>query len=148
MTTTENRPIEIRSYEKVWKVDHRIYSVGNVNLPVPVNLTSLFYFGMGLIFSLILCRLPLLHNIPAAFKFLLIPLGVMYVLRNVTLDGKNPIWFFFGMARYVLMEKGQYFTGFREYRLKQKPEKIHWVTRTLVKKQKKTLRIRWTIQRG
>ena len=40
----EPKKINLRSYNKVWKIENRIYAIQNIVLPVPVSPREVLYF--------------------------------------------------------------------------------------------------------
>lgn len=92
----------ISTHEKAWKYEKKVYAISNWKLPVPVNLSRMGYFGIGLFLMLIVSKIPLIAMIPAVIRYLLVPFLIMKFLARITFDGKSPLrWLagFFGYAR-------------------------------------------------
>lgn len=66
--------IHIRSYNKVWKIENKIYAIQNFVLPIPIAPKELGYYGLT-VFSLLLLGvlIPPVALIPWPLKFLIIP---------------------------------------------------------------------------
>lgn len=98
----EEKNITIYSYTKVWKIEKKIYNIGNLVLPVPVDLWNAIYY---LFAFLVVCMLqkafPVITVIPAILRLGMIPYGIMYIVRKKKLDGKNPVQYFIGLAGYI-----------------------------------------------
>ncbi|MCL2034675.1 MAG: conjugal transfer protein [Oscillospiraceae bacterium] len=79
------------SYEKAWKIEHKIYAIQNLRLPVPVSLHALAYFSItcAAVFSLSKF-LPVLTNIPPILLYGALPYLVTGFLRKKKFDGKPP----------------------------------------------------------
>src|SRR3954469_20107203 len=80
----------IRSYRRVFEVDRRIYRVDSWALPVPggVPLRAVGYFFATLLLVLVLDRLPLVADISAPIRFVVIPLAVAVLGTQVAPDGR------------------------------------------------------------
>lgn len=112
----EVQRIQINSYASVWKVEHSIYSIGNMVLPVPIKPYDLLYMGSTvLVIAFLEKMLPFLASIPLVIKYLGIPYIGTTFMRKMKFDGKNPIRFFISYVRYALFEKEFYFERFRSY---------------------------------
>ena len=42
--SVEPKKINLRTYNKVWKIENRIYAIQNIVLPVPVSPREVLYF--------------------------------------------------------------------------------------------------------
>jgi hypothetical protein len=84
----------IRSYRRVFHVDHRVYRVDRWALPVPggVSLRSVAYFALALLAVLILVRLPgsdlALKMLGAPVRYIILPLAVAVFATQANLDGR------------------------------------------------------------
>lgn len=120
--------IHIYSYSKVWSLEHSIYSLGNINLPVPIHPYDLLYFVGTLVFIVLLCKvIPVLSLFPVIIRYILTPYGLTTFLRKKKLDGKNPLKYFIAYAKYYLFEKGQYFERFRRFTDRVDLERLSWI---------------------
>ena len=112
----KRKHIIIRSYQKLWKWDMKIYALSK-DLPLPralpvrlalyLSIAALFAFG-------IVFRIPFLRGVPFALKAVF-TFGIAKLLDSVKLDGKNPILFFFGVLRFWLFEQGTRIEHFKRY---------------------------------
>lgn len=118
----------LKSYASVWKVETKIYAIGNIRLPLPVSPVDTGYFLLVLGVVLILGLLvPLFALVPAVPRLLILPYLGMVFLRRKKLDGKNPLRFAASYLRY-LPRKGKQFELFQNTAPK-KPaakQKIIW----------------------
>lgn len=111
----ENR-VTIYSYEKVWKVEKKIYTLGNLKLPVPINPYRLLAYVGGALFMVLLEKLlPAVRQIPGIIRYIAFPYLVANYVLKVKLDGKNPVMFLFGYIRFLITAKGRYIQLFRRY---------------------------------
>src|SRR5436190_9297654 len=80
----------IRSYRRVFEVDRRIYRVDRWALPVPggVPLRAVGYFFATLLLVLVLDRLPLVADVSAPIRFVVIPLAVAVLGSQAAPDGR------------------------------------------------------------
>jgi len=104
----------IKSYNKVWKIENRIYAIQNIALPVPIKPRELLYFfiiaGIAFILNLII---PLLRIVPPILKFAIFPIALSQFLLKKKLDGKMPQKYMYSWLVYMFT-KGQYIERFRE----------------------------------
>ncbi|MBO5093471.1 MAG: conjugal transfer protein [Lachnospiraceae bacterium] len=105
--------ITVYSYEKVWHVEKKVYNIGNIILPIPVDLWNMIYFA-GAAFAVYVVQkgFPPVRGIPVVFRFGIIPYGIMYLLRKCKVDGKNPVKYFVGYIVYLARDKGSYLENF------------------------------------
>jgi len=90
------------SYEKVWKVEKKIYAFQNLRLPVPIVPAQLGYFVAIFIVVSILDRVfPPFTVIPPVLKYLALPFALTQFLIKKKLDGKNPIKFLIDYIIYL-----------------------------------------------
>lgn len=120
--------IQIYSCQKVWKIEHSIYSVGNINLPVPVQPSNLLYFCGTFAIMALLCKLfPVLYSLPFVLRVFAIPYGITVFLRKKKLDGKNPIKYLIAWIKYELFENGKYFERFEGFSDRSEQKQINWL---------------------
>ncbi len=123
----ENRSVKIYSYKKVWKVEKKIYSISNINLPIPVNPYDLLVFLGVAIIMLILGRIiPAVAAIPTVIRFVMIPYGIAHYLMKMKLDGKNPFKFWIGCIIYFFTTKGYYIQLFKGHPDKKEKIVLKW----------------------
>ncbi len=102
----DDKKIIIYSYAKVWKVEKKIYNLGNIIFPVPIELWNAVCFA-GVVFVICIFQkiFPVITAIPVIVRLGVIPYGIMYLLRKIKLDGKNPVKYFAGVFVYLLHER-------------------------------------------
>ena len=110
---------EIKSYSSIWNVEKIIYSLMNINLPVPLTFTQMAWF-MGVLFLSMIFRnvppLSLTDNV--LLKYFAIPAGITWFMSQKTFDGKRPYNFIRSAIGYLIRGKVTY-VG-KEIRLKKK----------------------------
>jgi|GEM_PF-1118621 hypothetical protein len=91
----EERRIVLRTYNSVWKIPRKLYSIDNIKLLMPIDQDQAVYFiASGVITYFLLKILPFLGYLPFVFKYIAIPYGIMKFLTKQKLDGKMPHKFF------------------------------------------------------
>ena len=81
--------MKLYSYEKVWKVEKKIYSLGNIHLPVPIKPMELLYYAAVLGIVLLLdSMIPVLQPVPWIIKYLIVPFFIVKFLLKKKFDGK------------------------------------------------------------
>ncbi len=119
--------VKIYSYKKVWKVEKKIYSFSNIQLPTPINPYDILVFIGVALFMLLLGRvMPFTAKIPTVLRFLVIPYGLSTYLMKMKLDGKNPFKFFYGYLVYLFTVKGTFLQMFRSYPDKKGRVTLRW----------------------
>src|SRR4051812_519566 len=80
----------IRSYRRVFEVDRRIYRVDRWALPVPggVPLRAVGYFLAALLGVLLLGRVPLVADVSAPIRLVVIPLALAVLGTQAAPDGR------------------------------------------------------------
>ena len=110
---------EIKSYSSIWNVEKIIYSLMNINLPVPLTFTQMAWF-MGVLFLSMIFRnvppLSLTDNV--LLKYFAIPAGITWFMSQKTFDGKRPYNFIRSAIGYLIRGKVTY--AGKEIRLKKK----------------------------
>lgn len=95
----------LRTYGGTWKFEIKIYSIGNVTLPVPVPPSEAAYFVLAFLFMILLSKiLPFLSVIPFVLKYIVVPFLIMQFLTKKKLDGKSPHKFLLGYLEYTLVQ--------------------------------------------
>lgn len=123
----ENKKMILYSYTKVWNVEKKVYNIGNIILPVPVELWSAACFaGTACIIYLLQKIFPALLAVPALVRLGAAPYGLMYFVRRIRLDGKNPVKYFAGMLRYLACERYAYQERFVRHAGAGERIKLHW----------------------
>lgn len=124
----ESKRLKIYSYKKVWKVEKKIYSFGNLKLPIPLNPYDLLAYAAVAVIVLVIGKIfPVFNHIPAILRYIVLPYLVAKYFMTIRLDGKNPVMFLLGCARYALTMKGSYIQNFRRYpEMKTKKILLNW----------------------
>lgn len=92
----------LRTYGKMWKFERKIYAVGDIRLPVPVNPDEAVYFVLSLLIVIGVSKyLSFLSIIPAVLRYVVIPYLVMKVMTKKKFDGKLPHRFLIGCIDYI-----------------------------------------------
>jgi len=113
----ETKSIEIRPYDKAWRVDNTLYRIGNITLPRGLPLRGIGFFIMSLFAIGVLTMLiPPLTVIPGILRNFMFPLFLAFFLMRQKMDGMAPHTFFFYALRY-LATKGQCLERFKAYPL-------------------------------
>ncbi|MBD5480838.1 MAG: conjugal transfer protein [Lachnospiraceae bacterium] len=120
----DEKKVKIYSYNKVWRVEKKIYSISNIPLPTPINPYDLLAFvGVALFMFVLGTFIPVTARIPTVIRFIAIPYGVANYAMKKKLDGKNPIKYFVGCVIYFFSARGTYLQMFKKY-ADRKKEKI------------------------
>ena len=98
----EVKRIGIRSYNKVWQIENRIYAVQNIVLPVPINPREVLYFLLVASGVFVASKIiPFFSYLPTPIKYLVIPFALSQFLLKKKLDGKMPQKYFIAWIRYM-----------------------------------------------
>lgn len=113
----ENRKI-IKSYNNVWHISRTFYSLGGIELPMPVSMNFMIYC--------ILAEVPMYligGILPAMIRYIIIPAVIAWVFEQRIIDGKNPYQFFRSIVSYyfIVLVKGHKINRFQYYKV-EKPE--------------------------
>jgi len=95
----------LKTYNHIWKVPFKIYSIDSIRLAVPINPWDAVYYMVGLTIAV---TLDFIYpgDIEFMWKFVVIPIAVRFALAKVKLDGKKPHKFFWSTFLYM-MNKGE-----------------------------------------
>lgn len=131
MENEKGQKLQIYSYAKIWSLEHSIYSLGNINLPVPVHPYNLLYFAGALAFVMLLCKIfPLLCLLPVILRYLALPYGITIFLRKKKLDGKSPVKYLLAYIKYEFFERGRYFERFNGFSDRTEVYPMEWICST------------------
>lgn len=122
----ENK-IKINSYYKVWRIERKIYSIGNIHLPAPINPNDAISF-LGVVFVIYILQrfLPFIAGLHFGLKYIALPFIISKYLMKKKLDGKNPISYLAGLTIYFCTEFGTYLEVFEKYRDKELQYNHNW----------------------
>ena len=105
--------MKLPSYERVWKVEKKIYSLGNIHLPAPIKPMDFLYYAAVLGIVLLLDSIiPVLQPVPWIIKYLVVPFLLVRFLQKKKFDGKPPQKFLIDYLRY-LGNRGRQLESFR-----------------------------------
>lgn len=125
--SVEQKKINLRSYNKVWKIENRIYAIQNIVLPVPVSPREvLYFFIIAFIMLLLSFLIPPFKIIPSVLRFIAIPFGASQFLLKKKLDGKMPHKYMVSWVNYMLT-KEQYIERFSSHNRNTANTKIVWL---------------------
>lgn len=106
----------LRTYAKAWDFETVIYTVGDIALPFPINLTQLGFFGASLFLCFIIFAiLPSFNIIPGVIKYLVLPFLLMKAATRLKVDGKKPYLWLLGEFKYLFLET-KTLSRFKKYR--------------------------------
>lgn len=127
MEEKKRKKIKLYSYLKVWNFEHKIYVIGNIVLPVPVNPFDILYFACACLAVYVLGRIiPAISSLPAILRLGVVPYGITKYMTKVKLDGKNPIRYMIGYLTYILTIRGKYVESYRAKPAGSKNIKLNW----------------------
>ncbi|MCL1832810.1 MAG: conjugal transfer protein, partial [Oscillospiraceae bacterium] len=117
----------IRSYAKTWKIDSRIYAIGNIILPFPITMTEVGYFVISVLLVLLISSvIPPLTAIPSLIRYLVAPIMLTRVVSRQKVDGMNPIKFFGTLIVHLFTNK-LYVERFKYHNLRENSKnKLDW----------------------
>lgn len=128
LMSEENRKITVYSYSKAWNVEKKIYNIGNLMLPVPVEMWSMIYYAGAVMLVLVLQRLlPAISAMPVVLRFGMLPYGIVYVMRKTKLDGKNPLKYFAQYLIYLFRDRHSYLEHFTRHEIRKEMLLLHWL---------------------
>lgn len=93
----------VRTYDNLWKVDKRLYRVGDYSLSRPPLYSQIAFFCVGEIITIaILAVLGQVNYDGLLIKYLGAPLGFCMFMSKVKFDGKRPDRYFLSLLRFYL----------------------------------------------
>lgn len=96
----------LRTYNKAWRFERKIYGIDNIRLPFPINPDELVYFVIGILIVYgIFKALPFLDGIPVIIRYGIFPYILMKFLSKKKFDGKSPHKFLIAYIDYFFMPK-------------------------------------------
>ena len=96
----------LRTYNKMWKFERKIYAIDDIKLPIPINPDEAAYFVIGILLTLGILKLfPFLNKVPFIIRYIAIPYGLMKFLTKKKFDGKLPHKFLLGYIQFILSAK-------------------------------------------
>ena len=102
----EERTIILRTYNTVWKIDRKIYSIEGLKLLFPISINEILYLGVSILISYLLIKfIPFYNKLHFVIKYVVVPFGLMKFLTKQKLDGKLPHKFFYDYIMYKIQPK-------------------------------------------
>lgn len=139
----ENDKLTIYSCAKVWKIEKKIYNIGNIVFPVPIELWSGVYLIISVLGIYILQKLfPAITAVPVVVRLGAIPYGIMYLMRKMKLDGKNPVKYLAGCMIYLAHDRYRYLERFTQHQRRTERLVLDWNCSRAYRKPLKEKRIR------
>ncbi len=98
--------IILRTYNKMWKFERKLYAIDDIKLPVPINQDEIIYLAIGFLITLLILKvLPFLNAVPFIVRYIALPYGLMKFLTKKKFDGKLPHKFVLGYIDYMGLPK-------------------------------------------
>lgn len=98
--------VVLRTYNTVWKIDRKIYSIEGLKLLFPVSINDILYFAVSVFISILLVKfLPFYNKLNYIIKYVIVPYCLMKFLTKQKLDGKLPHKFFLDYLIYLIEPK-------------------------------------------
>lgn len=102
----EHEKVILRSYNRAWKYERKIYAIDKIKLIIPVSVDDATYFVVGILITMLLLKIfPFLNGLPFVFRYLLLPYGLMKFLTKKKFDGKLAHKFLIGYIEYLMLPK-------------------------------------------
>lgn len=94
--------IILRTYNKTWRFEHKIYAIDKYRLPIAINPSELVYFVLAILFVVFIQKvLPPVRLIPFFIKYGIFPYAMMKLLVKKKFDGKYPHQFLAAYLDYI-----------------------------------------------
>lgn len=115
------------NYDKIWRYEKKIYTIGDRILPLPIKPMELGYYALALVVLVLIEKIIPLSFIPSLVRYTVLPFALVKILKYKKFDGKNPVKFVLGYIEYSLQKKESY-QFFRPIKteLGSKKAKIKW----------------------
>lgn len=118
----EERYERINTYNYFWSMKTTLYSIEGYMLPIPVGSSLMFYFGILVLFTYVLNKIPiinLIYRLPyisnPIISYLCVPLVAAYFLDHIKLDGKAPYIYLFDLIKFMISPKK--YDGFKPLKI-------------------------------
>lgn len=100
----------LKSYTNIWKVEKVLYGISDIKLPFALTFSQLGWLvGTELLVIFILKKIPpLCYSDNILFKYVVLPVGVMWFMSKKTFDGKKPYSFVKSVMSYICRPKVTY----------------------------------------
>ncbi|MBL4932266.1 conjugal transfer protein [Clostridium paridis] len=109
--------MKIKAYTNIWRIEGILYSIYDVELPLPVTYTQIGYGLSSLLFTIMFGDIFPLSLITNYFiKYFVIPVAFTWFMSKKTFDGKKPYKFLISWVKYKFRNK--FTTKSRDIKLK------------------------------
>lgn len=113
MDPTEKHVV-IRSYDKAWKIENRIYAIQNLVLPVPISPRAILFFLVSFAIVWLVCTLITpLRAMPFILRGVILPVAFTSFCLKVKLDGHSPQKYILGAMQYMF-SRNRYVEHFKQ----------------------------------
>lgn len=100
----ESKDKVLISYNKIYTLDQKLYSVGNIKLPQPVQMhTAIAFLITVIVVFIVTAMIPI--PIPGAIKYLVIPYLLAKKITVSRRDGKSLYKYYIGYIPFLLEKK-------------------------------------------
>jgi hypothetical protein len=99
------RKVVLKTYQKLWKMPFKIYSIDNLKLLIPVNPWDVAVFSLAALFMILISKILFFIKIPFVLNYIIIPWIITKIADNVKLDGKKPYKYFWDLLNFHLIPK-------------------------------------------
>ena len=100
----ENREKIIISYNKIYTVEQKLYTIGNIKLPQPVQMhTAIAFLCVVMLVFIITSIIPI--PIPGTVKYMLIPYLIAKKATTSKRDGKTLYKYYMAYVPYLFQKK-------------------------------------------
>lgn len=129
----DNEEIILRTYNSVWKIDRKIYSIEGLKLLFPIIVNQLPYWGASILITFVFIKvIPFFDRLHFVIKYILVPYGIMKFFTSIKLDGKLPHKFMYDYAVFALNSK-----HYNRFKPIENVKKVKFDTRILFRKSRK-----------
>lgn len=130
------RRVVLRTYNKLWKMPFKIYSIDNLKLIVPINPWDVLVFGICVILIALISQIIFFIHIPFVVKYFILPWFITKILDAVKLDGKKPYKYIFDRLRFAIRSK-----QFAKFKVLKNDKLIGFKEKIVLRKQKREVLI-------
>lgn len=99
---------QVKSYTSIWNVEKVIHAIGDINLLFPVTITQIGYFAGAAVVYFMVRSLPPFVYIKSTVIWIVICIGIAYLMSKKSFDGKNPYRFLCSAFNYLIRPKETY----------------------------------------
>ena len=95
----------IYTYSNAWKIENRIYSIGDFKLPRAVAYDTMGFAFIGIVLALILSRVPVVNMLPGSLLYGGCIVGFPILMKKARIHSKTPVRFAAGWVSYIFQPK-------------------------------------------